>query len=58
MGEKAAEALIQERDKGRFISIEDLQQRTKISKTVIELMKNNGILDGLQESNQLSLFEL
>lgn len=58
LGEKAAEALIAERDKGRFISIEDLQQRTKISKTVIELMKNNGILDGLQETNQLSLFEL
>ncbi len=58
MGEKAAEALILERCKGKFISIEDLQQRTKISKTVIEMMKNNGILDGLQESNQLSLFEL
>lgn len=58
MGEKAAEALIVEREKGRFISIEDLQQRSKISKTVIEMMKNNGILDGLQESNQLSLFEL
>lgn len=58
MGEKAAEALIIERDKDKFISIEDLQKRTKISKTVIELMKNNGILDGFQESNQLSLFEL
>ncbi len=58
MGEKAAEAIILEREKGRFISIEDLQQRTKISKTVIEMMKNNGILDGLQESNQVSLFDL
>ncbi len=56
MGEKAAENLVIERDKGKFISIEDMRERTKISKTVIEMMKNNGILDGMQESNQLSLF--
>lgn len=58
LGEKAAENIIIERDKGPFISIDDLRQRTKISKTVIEIMRNNGILEGLQESNQLSLFDL
>lgn len=56
LGEKAAENLVLEREKGPFISIEDLRVRTKISKTVIEIMKDNGILDGMQESNQLSLF--
>ena len=56
LGEKAAEALIREREKSEFISIEDMRDRTKISKTVIELMKNNNLLDGMQESNQLSLF--
>jgi DNA polymerase-3 subunit alpha (Gram-positive type) len=56
LGDKAAENLVAERDKGRFISIEDLRNRTKISKTVIEVMKDNGILEGMQESNQLSLF--
>jgi len=56
LGEKAAENIVLERDKGPFISIEDLRVRTKISKTVIEIMKDNGILDGMQESNQLSLF--
>lgn len=58
LGEKAAENLILEREKGPFISIDDMRERTKISKTVIEMMKRNGILDGLQESNQLSLFSM
>lgn len=57
LGEKAAENIIIERNKSRFISIDDLRERTKISKTVIEIMRDNGILDGMQESNQLSLFD-
>ncbi len=56
LGEKAAENIVIERDKSPFMSIDDLRERTKISKTVVEIMKKNGILESMPESNQLSLF--
>ena len=42
---------------GPFLSRDDLRQRSKLSKTVIDLMGDLGLLDGLPESNQLSLFD-
>lgn len=56
LGLNAALSIIKERSKSPFISIEDLRERTKISKTVIEIMKNHGCLNGLPENNQISLF--
>ena len=38
--------------------MEDLRDRTKLSKTVIEIMKNHGCLNGLPGNNQLSLANL
>lgn len=58
LGDKAAENIVNARQNGTFLSIDELRQRTKISKTVIEIMKQNKILDGMPESNQLSLFEV
>ncbi len=56
LGEKAADNIVYARKNGEFLSIEDLRNRTKITKTVIEVMKKNGILDGMPETNQLSFF--
>ncbi len=56
VGENAARNIAAERIKGRFISIEDLITRSKISKTVVEALENHGCLDGMSQSNQLSLF--
>ncbi|MCK4258683.1 MAG: PolC-type DNA polymerase III [Halanaerobiales bacterium] len=39
-----------------FKSIEELSRKAKLSKTVIEVMKEHGTLKGLPEKNQLSLF--
>ena len=39
-----------------FLSKEDLQQRGRVSKTVIEYMDTLGCLEGMPEANQLSLF--
>ena len=47
---------VAEREKGKFISIEDVQKRAKVSQILIEKMKDMKILEGLPESNQLSLF--
>ena len=58
MGDKAAEAVEEASKDGRYLSLDDFRQRTKASKTVIDYMVKLGILKGLPESNQLSLFDL
>lgn len=57
VGASAAESIAQIRDVEKdFLSIEDFQRQTKVSKTVIEAMKNHGCFEALPEDNQLSLF--
>ncbi len=57
MGGKAAEQLFDAAKDGPFLSKDDLRQRSKISKSVIDLMGDLGLLGDLPESNQLSLFD-
>ena len=56
LGDTVAKKIVEEREKGKFLSIEDVQKRAKVSQTLIDKMKAMGILDGLPDSNQLSLF--
>ena len=56
LGETVAKAIVEERKKRDFLSIEELQMRCKISGTLIDKMREMHILDGLPESSQLSLF--
>ena len=56
MGEKAALSIVEARKDAPFLSIEDLMNRTKLSKTLVEILRVNGILEGLSETNQISLF--
>lgn len=56
LGDTVAKNIVEERNKREFISIEDLQKRAKISGTLIDKMRMMGILDGMDESSQLSLF--
>ena len=56
VGDNAAKSIVECRENGEFISKEDLRLRSKVSKTVIETLDNHGCLEGMQESNQLSLF--
>lgn len=57
MGENAAKSIAEEREKARFRTIEDLRQRTAITKSIIELLQQNHCLDGLAEADQVSLFD-
>ena len=57
LGDKAADQLVEAAAQGTFLSRDDLRQRSKLSKTVIDLMGDLGLLEGLPESNQLSLFD-
>ena len=58
LGEKAADAIVEAAKDGPFLSKDDFRQRTKVSKTVIEMMDNMHLLGDLPESNQISLFDL
>lgn len=56
LGTNAAINIVKAREEGEFLSKEDLQQRGKLSKTIIEYLDNHGCLESLPEQNQLSLF--
>ena len=56
LGEAVAQAIVDERTKKEFLSIEDAWKRSKISATLVEKMRLMGIFDGMDESSQLSLF--
>ncbi|MEE0919512.1 MAG: PolC-type DNA polymerase III, partial [Lachnospiraceae bacterium] len=58
LGEKAADAIMEAAKDGPFLSKDDFRIRTKVSKTVIELMSDLGLLGDIPESNQISIFDL
>ena len=58
LGEKAAEGIVDAAKDGPFLSKEDFRNRSKVSKTVCDLMSELHILGDLPENNQLSLFDL
>ena len=58
LGDKAAEAIVEAAKDGAFLSLEDFYQRTKVSRTIIDLMGQMGMFGDLPKSNQMSLFDL
>ncbi len=58
LGANVAKQIVVARQEKPFLSKEDLSKRGKVSKTVIEYMNENGVLKGLPDENQLSLFDL
>ena len=57
LGEKAADAIVEAAKDGPFLSKDDFRQRTKVSKTIIDMMDELNLLGDLPESNQISLFD-
>lgn len=59
LGEKAADGLVDAvaAQDGPFVSKNDLREKSKLSKTVIETMSNLGLLNGMPEDSQLSIFD-
>ena len=57
LGEAAADAIVEAAKDGPFLSKDDFRQRTKVSKTIVELMDSLNLLGKLPESNQISLFD-
>ncbi len=56
-GISAANGIVEARSKGDFISVEDLKARACISSAVIGKLSEHGCIDGLIQSNQISLFD-
>lgn len=56
LGPIDAENIFKARQDGTFMSIDDMKIRAKVGKVAIETMKGVGILDGMSQSNQMSLF--
>ena len=56
LGTNVAHTIVEAREDGEFLSKEDLQRRGRVSKTVIEYMDQLGCLEGMPDTNQLSLF--
>ncbi len=57
VGNAAAQNIADAREDGEFMSIDDLKTRAKLTKTVIETLRDNGCLNGLPETSQISLFD-
>ncbi|WP_245662082.1 PolC-type DNA polymerase III [Melghirimyces thermohalophilus] len=56
IGTNAANNIAQARKEGEFLSIEDLQKRSRISSSVVDVLRRLGCLENMPESNQLTLF--
>lgn len=56
LGTNAAQSIVDGRAAGKFHTIEELKERTSLGRSLIDLLKENGVLNGIPETNQLSLF--
>ncbi|MCI8497268.1 MAG: PolC-type DNA polymerase III [Clostridiales bacterium] len=56
VGASAAESLMHAAEGGPYISVDDLQARSGVSKSVIQTMEEAGVLAGLPKTSQMTLF--
>ncbi len=56
LGDNAAKQIVAARAEQKFLSKEDLAKRGKVSQTIMDYFENNGVLEGMPDQNQLSLF--
>ncbi len=56
LGENAALNIIAARNEEKFFSVDDLRIRAKLTKSVIEILRKNHVLDNLSETDQLTFF--
>ena len=56
VGENCAKAIMDEYEIRPFETVEEIQIRAKANKTAIAALRENGLLDGMQETDQISFF--
>ena len=57
MGQIAAQGIQAARENGEFISKQDIKKRAKVGDSTIALLEKFGCLEGMSETNQMSLFD-
>ena len=55
LGTNAAQSIVDGRAAGEFHTIEELKERTSLGRSLIDLLKENGVLNGIPETNQMSM---
>jgi DNA polymerase-3 subunit alpha (Gram-positive type) len=58
LGAAAAEGICAARNGKPFISIEDMMAKARLSKSIVEILREYGALEGMARESQLSLFDL
>lgn len=58
LGEAAAQSIVDAREQSPFISIEDLRNRTKISASLIDLLREGGCLQSAGKQSDDAVFLL
>jgi DNA polymerase-3 subunit alpha (Gram-positive type) len=56
VGDTAARNIVQARQEKPFTSIDEVRMRGRVSKTVIDILREHGCLNDLPENNQMMLF--
>ncbi|MBQ6334353.1 MAG: PolC-type DNA polymerase III [Erysipelotrichaceae bacterium] len=56
LGDNVAESIVAAREERPFLSKEDITERTQLSTTLLKRLDDLGVLQGLDDSNQMSLF--
>ncbi|MDO4501253.1 MAG: PolC-type DNA polymerase III [Erysipelotrichaceae bacterium] len=56
LGDNVAVSIVEAREQREFLSKEDLMDRTQVSNTLLKKLNELGVLKGLDDSNQISLF--
>jgi len=56
LGDNVADSIVAAREEREFLSKEDLVERTQLSNTLMKKLDDMGVLKGLDDSNQMSLF--
>ena len=58
LGENVAKAIMLEREKGEFKTIDEFRTRTGASRTVLDLLEESGCFNGIPESEQVNLWDI
>ncbi len=55
VGENAAASIVAARAAEPFFSVEDLQTRAKLTRAVVDILRQNHVLDGVNETDQMTM---
>ncbi|MCQ2555249.1 MAG: PolC-type DNA polymerase III, partial [Clostridia bacterium] len=55
-GESAAKGLVREYDIRPYLTIEEAQKRGGLNKSVVEVLKQYGVFEGMTETDQITMF--